>query len=129
MRHAVLLAVASHAKIEVWIAQFGRAAHGAFVERLGFASRTARVALSSLRDFAAVPSIVNNFWTEKDQIIGHGSYQRHAIRHWPNDKFAEEDGRRRPCDPLDFRRQDKKQVNHLIGIEPGESKEQRSEQH
>ena len=79
MRHAVLFAIAGHAKVEVRIAQFGRAAHDAFVEWLGFASRTPRIAFSSRRDFAAMSSIVNNFWSEKDQIIGHGSDQRHAI--------------------------------------------------
>ena len=70
MRHAVLLTIASNAKVEVRIAQFGCAAHCTFVKRLGFASRTLRIALPPRRDFAAMAGIVNNFWSEKDQIIG-----------------------------------------------------------
>lgn len=79
MGHTVLFTVTRNTKLEVRIAQFGRAAHRAFVQRLGFASRTLRVALSPRRHLAAMAGIVNNFWSEKDQIIGQGSYQRHAI--------------------------------------------------
>src|SRR5947207_12870208 len=71
MRHAIFLAVAGYAEIEVWIAQFGGAAHGAFVEGLGFTSSTPCVAASSRRDFATMPSIVNDFCTQNEQIKVH----------------------------------------------------------
>src|SRR5436190_579910 len=79
MRHAILFAIARNAKIEVRIAQFGRTAYCAFVKRFGFASGTPLITLSSGRDLAAMAGIVNNFWSKKDQIIGQGSHQRHAI--------------------------------------------------
>src|SRR5438552_19036727 len=96
MRHAIFLAVAGYAEIEVWIAQFGRAAHGAFVEWLGLTSRTPCVEASSRRDFAAMPSIVNYFWTEKDQIIGHRRHQRHAIGINTDNKTKQQECRRQP---------------------------------
>src|ERR1041385_8873471 len=66
MRHAVFLAVACHAEVEVWIAQFSRTAHCACVKWLGFASRTLRKALSSGGNLAAMAGIVNNFRSKKD---------------------------------------------------------------
>src|SRR5436309_15982143 len=101
MRHAIFLAVAGHAKIKVWIAQFGRAAHGAFMEWLGFTSRTPCVAASSRRDFAAMPSIVNNFWAEKDQIMGHRSHQRHAIGMRAENQARQQARFRDPAEQLD----------------------------
>ena len=54
MRHAILLTIAGNAKVEIRIAQFGRAAHCTFVKRLGFASRTLRITFPPRRDFAAM---------------------------------------------------------------------------
>ena len=79
MRHAILFAIARNAKIEIRIAQFGGAAHCAFVKRFSFASRTLRIALPSRRDLSAMASIVNDFRSKKDHIIGQGSHQRHTI--------------------------------------------------
>jgi hypothetical protein len=66
MRHAVFFTIAGHAKVEVRIAQFGRAANCAFVKGFGFASRTPFIALSSSRDFAAMAGSMNNFRSKKD---------------------------------------------------------------
>ena len=79
MRHAILFAIARNAKIEIRIAQFGRTAYCAFVKRFSFASGTPLIALSSGRDLAAMAGIVNDLRSEKDQIIGQGSHQRHPI--------------------------------------------------
>ena len=76
-----------------------------------------------------MPCFVNDFRTEKDQIIAQGRHQRHAIRHWSNEKFDQQDCRERPGEPFDFYGQDKQDVDHLVGIKPRKGEKQRRDQH
>jgi len=79
MRHAIFLTVARDAEIEIRIAQFRRSADRAFVQWFGFAARLASKTLAARRDFTAVPCLVNDFWSKKDQIIGQRRDERHAV--------------------------------------------------
>src|SRR5438034_44575 len=67
------------AKLEIRVAQFRRAADCAFVQWLGFVARLASKTLAPRRDFTAMPCFVNDFRTEKDQIIAQGRHQGHTI--------------------------------------------------
>src|SRR6266516_269953 len=80
MGDAIFLAVARDAEIKVRIAQFGRSADRAFVKWFGFTARLLCIAFAARRDFTAMPHFVNDFRTNKDQIIAQRSHHRHAIR-------------------------------------------------
>ena len=69
MRHAILFAVAGDPEIEIGIAQLGRAANCAFVERLGFAARFDFKPLAPRRDFVTMARVMNDLRSEKDKVI------------------------------------------------------------
>src|ERR1700730_3099506 len=73
--------------------------------------------------------IMNNFRPEKDQVITHRCDNSHAVGVRTYDKAEEQKSCIHPGEPFDLYRQNKKQVDDDVGIETGEGKEQRRNQH
>src|SRR5438093_584771 len=118
MRSAILLTIARDAEIQVRIAQFRRSTNRAFVQWFGFAPRLASKTLAARRDFTTMPRLVNDLRSKKDQIIRECRHQRHAIRHWAEEKSDEQQRSESPGQPFDLHRQDKQNVDHLVGVNP-----------
>src|SRR5947208_12004480 len=76
-----------------------------------------------------MPGFVNNFRAEEDQIIGKCGHKRHAIRRPVDDEAKKQKRAHDPRQPLDLHRQNKKDVDDFVGIEPGEGEKQRHDQH
>src|SRR5437660_3301697 len=75
MGHAIFFAVARDTEVEIWIAQLGRAADRAFVQRLGFTARIRLIPPTPRRDFLAMPGFVNHFRSEKDEIVSESGHE------------------------------------------------------
>src|SRR3984893_3242452 len=129
MRHAIFFPVARDTEVEIRIAQLGRAADRAFVQRLGFTVRIRLKSPTPRRDFLAMPGFVNHFRSEKDEIVSESGHERHAIRVRVHKKSEQQKRGRNPGHPFDFDRQNEKDVDHLVWIETGEGEKQRRDQH
>src|SRR5438128_10394786 len=81
MRHAIFLAIARDAKIEIGIGQFGCAANRAFVKRFGLAARVIFKTFPPAGDFVTMPRPINKFGSEENQVNGKGTDQSTSIRH------------------------------------------------
>ena len=96
MRHAIFLAIARDAKIEIGIGQFGCAADRAFVKRFGFAARVIFKTFPAGGDFVTMPRSINKFGSEENQVIGKRRDQSRSIRIWISKKSQEQE---RPGNP------------------------------
>src|ERR1700722_14925274 len=129
MRNTIFFTVACNAKFEIRIRQLGSATDLTFVKGLVFRTVLRLKAPSPRRNFLAMACLVNDFRSEKNQVAGKRRDQRHAIRHWSNEKFGEEYHRHYPGNPLDLRGQNEQNVNRFIRIKSGEGQKQRRDQH
>ena len=129
MRHAIFLAIARDAKIEIGISQFGCAADRAFVKRFGFAARVIFKTFPAAGDFVTMPRSINKFGSEENQVIGKRRDQSRSIRIWISKKSQEQERPGNPSEPLDSDRQNEKDVNDFLRIKVGEGQEQRHQQH
>src|SRR5206468_11857051 len=77
----------------------------------------------------AMRGLTNNFGTEKYEIIRERCYERGAIRIRIQHKSKQQERGENPGEPFDFYRQNKKDVNDLVGIKSCKGKEQRRDEH
>src|ERR1051326_3673620 len=76
-----------------------------------------------------MPRLVNDLRAKEHKIIGETKNEGNAIRVRPYNKSEQQKRRENPGKPFDFRRQNKKDVDDLLGIKSRERKEQRCDKH
>src|SRR5207245_8942260 len=108
MRHAIFLAIARDAKIEIGIGQFGCAANRTFVKRFGFAARVIFKTFPAAGDFVTMPRSINKFGSPETQVIGKRRDQSRSIRISTSKKSQEQTRPGNPCKPLNSDRQQSK---------------------
>src|SRR5438445_10457602 len=100
MRHAIFLAIARDAKIEIGISQFGCAADRAFVKRFGFAARVIFQTFPAAGDFVTMPRSINKFGSAENQVIGKRRAQSRSLRIWISTKSETQDHPGNPSEPF-----------------------------
>src|SRR5260370_7867881 len=116
MRHAIFLAIARDAKIEIGIGQFGCAADRAFVKRFGFAARVIFKTFPAAGDFVTMPRSINKFGSEENQVIGKRRDQSRSIRIWISKKSQEQELPANPPYPLDSDLQNETNLNNSLRL-------------
>src|SRR6476646_1346767 len=124
MRHAIFFAVARDAKIEIRIALLGGATDRAPMKRFSGAARVGFKTFAPCRDVAPMSRLMNNLRSEKNEIVDERSDEPCAIRIRSQKKTEHQKRSVNPCQPFDFYRQNKKDVNDFLGIKAHERKEQ-----
>src|SRR5207244_4000194 len=81
------------------------------------------------RDLLAMPRLMNNLRTEKDEIIREGGNERSAVRIRVQDKSKQQKRGEDPGEPFDFYRQNEQNINDLVRVELRKGEEQRCDQH
>ena len=69
MCDAVFFAIARDPEIEIWIAELRRATDRATMEGLSRAARVDFKTSASCRDIPAMPGLMNNLWSEENEIV------------------------------------------------------------
>src|SRR6266853_3428227 len=123
MRHAIFFAIPRNAKIEIRIAQLGGAADRAAMERFSGAARVGFKTSAPCRNVVPVPCLMNDFRSEENEIVNECSNERCAIRVRSQKESEHQKCGVNPRQPFDFYRQNKKDVNHFIGIKARECEE------
>src|SRR5262249_38805439 len=77
----------------------------------------------------AMRCLTNNFRAEKYEIIRERCDERRAVRIRVQNESQQQERGENPREPFDFYRQNKKDVNDLVGIKSCECEEQRRDQH
>src|SRR4051812_13718808 len=129
MGKAIFFAITRDPEFKGRIAQLGRAAGCAVVQRLIITARLDLETLPSAGDFLSLAESLNRFGPEENEIIAQGGNQGEAIGIGLGDEGEKKKGGVNPRQPLDLYRQNKEEVDHVVGIEVGEGKEDRREQH
>src|SRR6202043_3642824 len=116
MREAIFLPVTGNAEIEIRIGPLSGTAAFALVQRLRGAARIRFKATATRGNIVTVSDGVNDFRPKKDEIVTQRGDERDAVRIRAGEKSGKQKDSRDPGDPLDFDRQNKKQVNDFVRI-------------
>src|SRR5919106_4149374 len=99
------------------------------MERFRWAARLVFKTSAPCRNVAPVPCLMNNLWSEENEIVNECSNQRCAIRVWSQKKPEHQKRGVNPRQPFDLYGQNKKDVNDFVGIKARECEEQRRDEH
>src|SRR5205814_8921456 len=116
MRQTIFFAVSGNAKLQVGIAQLGRAANGAVMQGLGIG--IARLDLETVpprRHLLAIARLANNFRSKKEEVVSHGRDGGGAELHRPGDDLQEQQSSREPCNPFNLQWKNVGEINNEIG--------------
>src|SRR4029079_6549768 len=129
MGETILFAVARNSKLKIRIRQLGGSAGCAMVQRFLLLPPPFGEPTTPMRHLLAIARRAHDLGAEEDEIIRKGRDQRHPIGVWTTSEAEQEERRRNPREPLHLHRENEKNVNDLLGIKVGESKEERCVQH